>query len=181
MIIALTGRAFSGKDTVGAYLSRAHNFAQFAFADPIREGLKSMMYLDDSHFKPENKEVVVPWIGQSPRQLMQTIGTEWGRNLVASDIWVRIMAQRLYHAMRASDDVVITDLRFFTEVEMVKQMSGQIWQINRPDADTTEHSQHQSETEASQIVPDRVITNDGTLEQLYEKIDFALGYLYETV
>ena len=59
MIIGLTGRAFSGKDTVGAYLSRAHNFSMLAFADPIRDALMAAFGLDYRVFKPENKETVI--------------------------------------------------------------------------------------------------------------------------
>ena len=179
MIIALTGQAFSGKDTVGAYLARAHCFASFAFAEPIREGLKAMLYLEDSHYTPESKESIIPWIGKSPRQLMQTLGTDWGRNLVADDLWVRIMAERIYHATRAGDDVVITDLRFQSEAKMIHDMHGQIWKIARPDSATTAHSSHQSETEIKTIECDRVLINDGTLEQLYEQADRAIGYIYE--
>lgn len=176
MIIGLTGAAFSGKDTVGIYLARSHNFSMFAFADPIREGLKAMLDLTASDFKPENKERTIDWIGRSPRQLMQSLGTEWGRELVGATIWTDHMARRIDSATRAGEDVVITDVRFNTEVDLIKRLGGEIWRVSRPNAETTSHWTHRSETEAAAIAHDRQLINDGTVEQLYEQIVEALGY-----
>lgn len=179
MIIGLTGNTFSGKDTAGLYMAKAHNFALFAFADPIRDGLAAMLDIGVNDFSPERKEAVIPWIGKSPRQLMQTLGTEWGRNLVSQTLWTTHMRRRIDQAIRAGDDVVITDVRFNTEAVMIKSLGGEIWRIYRPDAETTRHNQHASETEACELPADRALMNDGTMEQLYEQIDGALGFVFE--
>lgn len=176
MIIGLTGAAFSGKDTVGIYLARSHNFAIFAFADPIREGLKAMLDLTAADFRPENKEKTIDWIVRSPRQLMQSLGTEWGRELVGATIWTDHMARRIDAATHAGEDVVITDVRFNTEVDLIKRLGGEIWRVQRPNAETTSHRTHRSETEAAAIAHDRLLVNDGTIEQLYARIVLALGY-----
>lgn len=176
MIIGLTGAAFAGKDTAGLYLAKAHHFAVLAFADPIRDGLKAMMDLTDCEFSPENKEKIIPWLGKSPRTLMQTLGTEWGRNIVDQAIWTKHMGQRIHLANQAGADVVITDVRFKTEADLIKRLGGEIWRIQRPNAETTSHSQHISETEMAKIVADEVLINNGTLEQLYEQIDAALEF-----
>lgn len=175
MIIGLTGRAFSGKDTVGAYLARAHNFSMLAFADPIRDALMAAFGLDYRVFKPEHKETVIDWIGKSPRQLMQTLGTDWGRYMVKNTIWTDQMEQRIRRSLQAGDsDIVITDVRFWTEAALIARLGGQVWRIVRPDADTTVHTGHISETEMDAIPAHSSILNSGTLEQLYEAIDVAL-------
>ena len=175
MIIGLTGRAFSGKDTVGAYLARAHNFSLLAFADPIRDALMAAFGLDYRVFKPENKEVVIDWIGQSPRQLMQTLGTDWGRDMVKNTIWTDQMEQRIRRSLQAGDsDIVITDVRFWTEAALIARLGGQVWRVARPAATTTAHTGHVSETEMESIPVHHTLTNDGTLEQLYESVDLAM-------
>ena len=175
MIIGLTGKAFSGKDTVGAYLSRAHNFSMLAFADPIRDALLAAFALEPRQFSPQHKETVIDWLGKSPRQLMQSLGTEWGRQMIKPTLWTDLMEQRIRRSIQAGDtDIVITDVRFHTEVELILRLGGAIWRVHRPEADTTAHADHLSETEAADIHARHYLMNDGTLEQLYEQIDAAL-------
>lgn len=175
MIIGLTGRAFSGKDTVGAYLSRAHNFSLVAFADPIRDALMAAFALNPRVFRPEYKELEIDWIGKSPRQLMQLFGTEFGRQMIKPTIWTEMMERRIRHSIQAGDcDIVITDVRFWTEAALIARLGGQIWRIERPAADTTAHTTHLSETEMASIPAHATLINDGTLEQLYEQIDAAM-------
>jgi hypothetical protein len=59
------------------------------------------------------KEAVHPELGVSPRHLMVTLGTEWGRDAVHPDLWVRIWAASLPEAAH----VVAEDVRFPNEVE----------------------------------------------------------------
>lgn len=175
IIIGLTGAAFAGKDTVGHYLADMHEFERKAFADPIREALKGAFGLNSSHFALERKELVVEWIGQSPRQLMQTLGTEWGRAKVAGDIWCRAMEQRIAIARRLHvEAIAITDVRFPEEAALIRRLGGQVWRIVRPGAETTTHCGHASETAARGIEAEVTLINDGTLEQLYEKVDAAI-------
>ena len=175
MIIGLTGLAFAGKDTVGAYLARAHNFSLVAFADPIRDALMAAFSLDPLVFRPELKEIVIDRLGKSPRQLMQLFGTEFGRQMIKPTIWTEMMERRIRHSIQAGDcDIVITDVRFWTEAALIARLGGQIWRINRPAADTTAHTGHVSETEMAAIPAHATLTNDGTLEQLYEQIDAAM-------
>jgi len=174
MLIGLVGKAMAGKSIAASYLEHVHSFQEAAFADPLRAGLKAMLLLKDSDFEQDRKEIPVDWIGQSPRQLLQSLGTEWGRNLVHRHIWVIAMAQKLRPVLRIGNDVVISDVRFVDEAEMVHRLGGQIWRIVRPGAETTAHSDHPSEQEHARIVEDVTLINDGTQEQLFESIDDAL-------
>ncbi len=178
LIIGLTGPAFSGKDTVGNYLADMHDFERAAFADPIRCALIEMFGLRPQDFAPENKERTIDWLGTSPRRLMQTLGTEWGRISVAPDLWCRTMEQRLRVARRLhAEAIVITDVRFPDEAALVRRLGGEIWRIERPGAATTAHSGHASETAGAEIEADRWLINNGTLEQLYEQVDAAMDGL----
>lgn len=90
MLIGFTGRAQVGKDTAAAHLRAAHGFRQIAFADPLRAMLQTGFGLTAKDFEPGRKEELLPLIGKSPRQLMQSMGTEWGRTLVSPDVWVTL-------------------------------------------------------------------------------------------
>jgi len=181
MLIGLTGVALAGKDTAAAHLHRQHEFFRMAFADPLREGLKAMFGLGDWNFTPEGKERVVAWIGKSPRELLQTLGTQWGRDLVHRQIWCRLMDQRIRPRLAHGRPVVITDVRFIDEARFIYSHGGQIWRVIRPGAVTTAHSDHTSEQEAHRIVADVDLINDGTIEQLFEQVDAAYSVLLDQV
>ncbi len=181
ILIGLVGLAFSGKDTVAAHLHRQHGFHRMAFADPLKEGLKTLFGLGDWNFTPENKESEIEWIGKSPRELMQTLGTEWGRTLIDRQIWCRHMERRVKPKLSHGRPVVISDLRFFDEHRLVHSHGGQIWKVIRPGAETTYHCDHLSEQEGRRIVADVELINDGTLEQLFEQVDSAYERLLEEI
>jgi len=175
-IIGIAGPAQSGKDTIGKRLLVKHSFIRYAFADPIRHGLEAMFNLLHSDFN-ENKEKEIDWIGKSPRELMQTLGTEWGRNLVADDIWLRLaeininaMVDRNSYIHSLIGGVVITDVRFENEANWIRQQGGEIWHITRKD--TRQVNQHTSEDGVIfQPNDDQIIDNNAGLNQLYEIVD----------
>ena len=92
-LIALTGLAGSGKTTAADYLVKAHGFACISFAGPIKSMLRTLglTALEDIEevFEGEGKEKPNRLLcGKSPRFAMQTLGTEWGRDLIGPDLWV---------------------------------------------------------------------------------------------
>jgi hypothetical protein len=70
---------------------------------------------------------------------MQTLGTEWGRNLIADDLWVK-------SAIRRAGDLrtVITDVRFPNEMEAVVAAGGVCFGITA-DWITPVEGEHESE------------------------------------
>lgn len=178
MLIGLTGMAMAGKDTVAGHLHRQHQFFPMAFADPLREGLKALFGLGEWNFTPEGKERVVAWIGKSPRELLQTLGTQWGRDLVHRQIWCRHMHRRLQEYQdNWAASVVIPDVRFVDEARFIHSHGGVIWRVIRPGAETTAHSDHTSEQEQQRIVADVELINDGTIQALQRAVDTALRAL----
>ena len=67
-------------------------------------------------------------------------------------------------------DLIISDLRFIVEADVVKARDGKIIYIDRPGCVV---GNHQSEKEAFELYQsgqcDYVIHNDGTLEDLFKK------------
>lgn len=131
IIIGLTGRAGSGKDTLASYLVVHHGFTQLAYADPIRDMLELGMGIESHHLR-EDKESLIPWLGVSGRHLMQTLGTEWGRDLIRQDLWRLLLMRRLDRLQEETDRFVISDLRFENEAAFLRdQLGGVVWHIER--------------------------------------------------
>jgi len=170
MLIALTGAARSGKDTAGQFFCSTYGFTQYAFADPIRAGLRAALGLTDWHFN-EGKEIVIPEYGKSPRQLMQLFGTEFGRNLIHPDIW-QIRAEA---ALDSTKNLVITDCRFDNEAAWVREHGGYVIRITRDNAPQV--SAHVSEDGVSEKLIDFKIENNGAMEDLYGSLDSVYSEL----
>ena len=171
-IIGLAGRARTGKSTVCMHLVDKHSFGDYAFAEPVKRGLMAMFGLPEDLVFGEDKETVIPWIGRSLRELTQTLGTEWGREMVAPDIWVRCAARWLESVPRYWPGVVFSDVRYEEEAALVRDRGGVIWHVRRDDAPQVRA--HSSEAGIEVREGDVVLPNNGSLEELYARIDDLL-------
>lgn len=177
MLIGVTGRKGSGKDTVGKFLVEDHGFRQTAYANPIKEAVKvALSMTDEQVYGPiEVKETVDPRYGITPRYALQTLGTEWGRNLIHLNIWALAMHARI--EQEPDQNWVVTDLRFLNEAKLLEENGGIIIKVVRQGVSTGEFENHQSEMEIAEIIPDVVIHNDGTLEDLQASVAHMVSEL----
>jgi len=182
MIIGLCGLAGSGKDEVAAILSREHRFAVISFAGPIYKAVSEITGLSPQELKDRAiKEEPIPWLGKSPRELLQTLGTEWGREMVSQDIWINIAMRRAEEYREAGWNVAITDVRFENEAEAIRDAGGQVWRIERPGAGLSgEAAEHSSEAGVADHLVNQVIWNTGTLDALGATVNAAFRSLLET-
>jgi len=176
-IIGLTGYAGSGKDVVRAILEEV-GFGGFAFADPLRAMLRKLItscgLSGDWMCERDLKERIIPALGVSYRQMVQTLGTEWGRGL-HPDFWLRIADQYMSDmvAQGDADCFCVSDVRFANEAAWVRENDGVIWRIYRPDAQAVRS--HISESEQDNIKPDVTIHNVGSLADLRTSVLDALA------
>lgn len=169
LLIGLTGPARSGKDTVAGFLE-GFGFYRVAFADPIRAGLAAM--LDVPRWQlftggMKERPISPHWPAHiTPRTLMQTLGTEWGRDTIDPDFWLRIAADKWFACGKS---MVISDVRFESEAAWVRSQGGQVWHItrpNRPEIGGVEG--HRSEAGVAVVDGDVLLENTGSVD--------ALGY-----
>lgn len=167
-IIGIAGRAGAGKNTVAEMIP---NSSVFGFADPLYEGLAAMLGVPEEMLRSRrNKETPLKWLGKSPRELMQTLGTEWGRGMVAQDIWLRLAKRRIE---TYGGTIVFSDVRFDNEAEWIRNQGGEVWLVER---DQETHHTHSSEAGISPHLIDRVIDNRGPLEQTRMLVELALPF-----
>jgi hypothetical protein len=101
--------------------------------------------------------------GMCGRELMQVTGSDYGRDLIHRQLWVRSTYRRLQALASAGRDVVIDDLRHANELAMVRAVGGCPLRIVRPGAQA--YNQHPSE---NRLDSESLLTlvNHGSLEDL---------------
>lgn len=65
------------------------------------------------------KEEIIPELGVTTRKLMQTIGTEWGRDIINKDTWVNIGVAKMKHARNHGIGFTCDDARFTNEISAI--------------------------------------------------------------
>ncbi|WP_416199849.1 MAG: Deoxynucleotide monophosphate kinase [Pseudomonas shahriarae] len=172
ILIGLTGRARSGKTTAAEHLARTYLLEQYAFADPLRDGLMAIFNLDPTDFEGDRKEQPLGWLDCSPRQLMQSMGTEWARNTVHPDVWVKLAEQNLEYMTKALGAVlgfVVSDVRFENEADLIRRRGGTVIHILRPNALAV--NPHISEAGIAANSADLTLPNYGTVEGFLRSLD----------
>lgn len=180
MLIGLCGPAGCGKDTLANKVLDHDAYERYRFADPIKNMLRQFHIQDDVWEDRERKEVPIPWLGCSPRRMAQTLGTEWGRELIHPDIWV-ILAKGRWHILNAEGKgrMIIPDVRFRNEAEWIREEGGALIQLVRPETLIIDNSTHSSENGVPSESVDAAILNDGTIDEMYDKFWGAVHVLVQ--
>lgn len=174
MKVALFGKIRSGKNTVADILTEEHGFKQFAFGDGIGEIIQN--------YFPE------AWAGGKPRKHYQHIGQQL--RVLNEDVWVNYLLNSISVEIHMRKkfinendiNIVVTDGRQLNEAEMLRKEGFLIVKVTTPeeiriermkalgDVFSPEDLQHETELNVDLIEPDIEIVNDGTLEDLYIKV-----------
>lgn len=168
-LIALTGLKQSGKSTIAEFLCKNYEYTCVKFAHPLKAMLRAIG-LTDAEIEGSLKEIPSRILcGITPRHAMQTLGTEWGRELIHPKIWTNLWHIEVMRILMLTlkNRVVCDDLRYVNEAKRVKSSGGMIVKIVRPGIPLTAHS---SETELSQIQQDRIITNNRDIPFLLQEV-----------
>lgn len=176
MIIGLSGVARSGKDTIADYLVENYGFRKVSFADPIREALYRLdpdIELDGYDMKLASAVRLLGWeklkdASPSIRGLMQRMGTEVGRNMFGENIWVNTAL----NSITPGEKIVITDVRFPNEADAIQATGGKLWRVERPGVGPANDHPSESALDAYEF-PIKLV-NEGTLEDLWKKVDLEL-------
>ncbi len=167
-VIGICGKARVGKDTAcEAILRMGGGSYRYSFADPLRAMVRAGFGVDagDAYWQRHKEDATPNFCGRSLRYALQTLGTEWGRERIHLDVWVRLAADEL--ATRGPG-MVIADVRFGNEAAWIRSAGGLLIHLTRPGAPAVH--QHASEAGVGREPGDPLIINDGCVEELYEAV-----------
>ncbi len=173
LIVGITGRAGAGKDTLAEHLVARHGFVRYAFADPLKAMLEALFaevgiasaWMTDR----ELKERMIPQLGVSSREMLQRLGTEWGRQM-RQDFWLKAAEAVLgLPGAPVHDRIVITDVRFPNEAAWLRGHEGVLWRVRRHQAPAVRW--HESEAHSELMAAHAELDNCGALWQLHEQAD----------
>jgi hypothetical protein len=179
MIIAISGKAGSGKDTFARALAGNRSVAvkSMAFADPLKVFVQQLypgVFTESDLWGPsENRNKIEPTTGKPLRVILQELGTKWRE--FDPDIWVRpailkankmLMSGQLglgldyspqkgvyyYGALVSCDVVCVTDCRFENELAHLKRAGAMTIRMKRKGSGLkSERAGHVSETSLDQV------------------------------
>jgi len=182
ILIGLSGRAGSGKDTVADYLASDYGFSRFQLATPIKSHLHAVVGLSDAQLDGDLKEVVLPELGKSPRAMMQDCG-DYFRRYFGEDVLLSLLSRQLEHAQScfASSclrfgnlggpqfNVVVSDVRLNNEADWIRVRGGTVLHVVRDDVRAVR--EHVTEAGVALHRDDLQIVNNGSIDDLLRKID----------
>lgn len=206
MIVGISGKARSGKDRTSEVFIK-HGFTRISFADELKRMLSDVfclpletfyddnlkdspfetpvvitnthLVLIESHittFTSNNADSLYDHAGvevKSPREMMQYVGTEVCRK-VDDELWLKAFK----HRTKGFDNVVCPDVRLPNERNLIRELNGFLFWIDRPGL-VTNVPQHVSETSYGPISEyDVVINNNGTLDNLKHSVNAYLRYIF---
>ena len=180
MIIGISGKAGSGKDTAAKMLEvlyanpdisyedfvnrKYKNFADIQvmhFADILKETVRALFGIGEWETNTqEGKKVTISWIGKTVRELLQKVG-QGLRDAIDPDLWIKA----LFANTEGWSNYIIADVRYPNELEAIKERDGVLIRINRNGAGA---GNHRSETALDDYNDwDLIIDNNSTKEDLF--------------
>ena len=170
LIVGISGLAGSGKDTFANFiekevLSKKSNVLvrYLPFAKRLKETASTLVGEEIDKNKTYELDKNNPITG---RVILQKLGTEFGRGVLGSEVWVNLWKQQIEEYKKEANEkgklllILTTDVRFDNEAFIIQQWNGFVFVVERKGVDKMEHS---SESGVSNLIVDDVVENSGSL------------------
>lgn len=171
ILIGLSGPAGCGKDALADHLVANYSYEKIRFAHFLYKMITCLPFLEAHRWNDRTwKEAPHPFYGVSPRRLLQTLGTEWGRQLVTESLWVKL-AEWAVESRLSKTKFVFPDTRFYNEANWIKDHHGLVVAIHRPDNSLNIKSKTEQSHSSEQFIfkSDVIINNDKDLQALKDR------------
>lgn len=189
MIIGFSGYARAGKSEAANALD-SERWVVMAFADKLRNFLYVLnptvvpggQPAFGAHYRPGKLKNIIDtygWDGYKDtpyndeiRRLIQTLGTDCGRNMIGNNVWV----DATFKGMNAGHivDYAIQDVRFPNEAKAIKDRGGKVIRINKPGVGP--YNNHESEIALDDWHFDTYIQNEGSIEDLHGQVNHVVEH-----
>ncbi len=136
-VVSVSGLIGAGKDTAANHLIQQRSFVRVSFSAALKDAVSAVFGMDRAMLEGDTpearaaREAIDPWWSRelgyeaSGRNILQRIGTEVMRDGFHPNIWVLAVKRRLDSMYKtANNGAVMSDARFFNELDMVYQMGG---------------------------------------------------------
>lgn len=108
------------------------------------------------------------------RRLLQDLGAG-AREVIGSTVWVELAAKPIDELLAQGERVLLSGVRTPDEIKLVRSRSGvNVW-VKRPSIGSDVQTSHDIENSVAESDFDRTIDNDGTLDDLYAKVEHLDG------
>ena len=145
MIVGVVGFLGSGKGTAGDILIDQHGFTRISFADAVKDAVSTIfgwprdLLEGDTTISRNFREKKDDWWSDkfgyevTPRYMLQLMGTEAGRDVFNSDLWIHTVSRRIDIARKTDPNVkfVIPDVRFANEIDFIRKSGGHVIRVVR--------------------------------------------------
>lgn len=145
-----------GKTTASRFLARRFGYQQISFADPIKAMITALLtetgysQLVIKELLTKRKEEPIDALSKvTARELMQKLGTEWGRQHISENIWLDIVKEELLREFKFTLVRIYKPGTFFRKGGSIHLSDTDLW---------------------SWANWDRIVVNDGTLDEFYDKL-----------
>lgn len=172
-----------GKTLASQYMCQKYGYVKFSIASPLKCALREIFSFTDEQLWGDKKEIIDEYWGVSPRFMMQLVGTDFFRTQmkehvpqIGDNIWIKVAERKIRQYIDQDQYIVIDDVRFPNEAELIHNLGGILIRIERPFfTETTD--QHESEQMNKFITVDETIINDRGISDYYVKIDQIMDKL----
>ena len=175
MLIGFSGKKGSGKSYFADYLVNNKLFIKLSFASPLKEITKILFNLSDEDVKdPIKKELINPKFNASPRELMQWLGTDIMREEFnkkfnySGSIWIDSVKDKVKTLLDNNKDVVIDDVRFQNEVDMIHSLGGIVINLRNDLDNTLNNSTSTHSSENQKLTFNYEFVNDKSYSNTYD-------------
>ncbi len=136
------------------------------YADKVKDIVCILLNCSRNDLENETFKSTPALFGYTPRELLQLVGTDFGRNMIHRNIWIKLTLDDYTE----NNDWIIPDVRFKNEIDEIKRRSGVIIRVIRPSLKFED--KHESETDLTDDggYYDYVIENDSDIDELLEKV-----------
>ena len=188
MLIGFSGKKGSGKSYFADYLVNNKLFIKLSFASPLKEITKILFNLSDEDVKdPIKKELINPKFNASPRELMQWLGTDIMREEFnkkfnySGSIWIDSVKDKIKTLLEDNKDVVIDDVRFQNEVDMIHSLGGIVINLRNDLDNTLNNSTSTHSSENQKLTFNYEFVNDKSYSNTYNiylNLDLLINKYY---